>query len=118
MHRIRSRGGTLLLAVALSAPASASAVEVHAAPTAQQAAGTITGRVTDAATGRAVERVSVTVAGTALSAVTGQNGNFILTGVPNGTHRVRARVLGYAEMEKSVTVAEGGVAQVDFALAT
>src|SRR5204863_1381660 len=52
---------------------------------AQATTGTLRGRVTDAASGRGIPEVQVTIGGTRLGAVTGQQGEFTLTSVPMGS---------------------------------
>lgn len=85
--------------------------------TAQQAAtGTITGKVTDAATGAAVPDVQVRVVGTTRGAATGADGTYRLTGVDVGTVSVRAQRLGYLPLSKTASVTAGGTVTVDFAL--
>jgi outer membrane receptor protein involved in Fe transport len=78
--------------------------------------GSIAGRVTDKATGAAVHGAMVTVDGTELSANTGEDGGYRITGVPVGTHVVRARYIGYAPLALPVTVIADREVAVDFAL--
>lgn len=68
-----------LLAVGLVAPLPAEA-----------ATGIIIGRVFNPATGTYLERVQLTVEGTALETFSDEDGNYRLSGVPAGTARIRA----------------------------
>src|SRR5207237_4845904 len=69
--------------------------------------GTITGTVTATGTGAPLPRAIVSVVGARLSAETDVAGRYRLGGVPVGTQRVRARMLGYAPADTSVVVADG-----------
>jgi len=60
--------------------------------------------------------VSVVVDGTGRGAVTQADGNFIIVGVPAGTHTVRVRRIGFSSPPVTVTVPAGGTANVSFAL--
>ena len=74
---------------------------------AQGASGTIRGRVTDAANGRGVGEVQVTVAGTRLGAMTNAEGEYTLSQVPVGPRQVVARRLGYQPVTRNVAVTDG-----------
>jgi len=78
--------------------------------------GTITGTVTAAGTGAPLPRAIVSVVGTRLSADADATGHYTLSGVPVGTQRVRARMLGYAAVDTSVVVAEGQETVLDLQL--
>jgi TonB-linked SusC/RagA family outer membrane protein len=83
---------------------------------AQQPTGTITGQVIDSATRQPIAGVNVIVEGTRLGAVTRDDGSFTIAGVPAGTHRVRARRIGYGSVPIVVSVSDGATASVSFAL--
>jgi TonB-linked SusC/RagA family outer membrane protein len=68
--------------------------------------GSIAGTVTDAQSGTPLPRASVGVVGTRLSAETDPAGHYAISGVPAGTQRLRARLLGYAPADTSVVVEE------------
>ena len=82
--------------------------------------GRITGQVTDTLGGRPIAGVEVTVVGEGNSAQIGARtdaaGRYTLGAVPAGTVQLRARMLGYAPKDRSVTVAAGQTATADFAL--
>ncbi|HEY5061817.1 MAG TPA: TonB-dependent receptor plug domain-containing protein, partial [Gemmatimonadaceae bacterium] len=54
----------------------------------------VTGRVTET-TGEAVPNATVTVQGTAIGALTGDDGRYVLIGVPAGSQTLLARRIGY-----------------------
>jgi iron complex outermembrane receptor protein len=78
--------------------------------------GTISGRVSDATTLEAVGSVSVLIEGTRRGTTAGLDGTFDLTDVPVGTHRVTARIIGYAPVTQEVTVSAGQTTTVEFSL--
>jgi TonB-linked SusC/RagA family outer membrane protein len=85
-----------------------------AGPLGAQQVGEVAGRVVDAATQQPLANVTVTAA--ERSALTGADGRFRLTGVPAGTHTVRASRLGYDPATQRVTVAAGQTAVVQIAM--
>src|SRR5687768_9139061 len=88
------------------------------AAAAAQGTGTISGRVIDQATQLPVLGAQVQVVGTQRGAQTDQEGRYTITGVPAGSHQVRARRVGYGSTVQAVTVSEGGTATAEFTLAT
>jgi len=83
---------------------------------AAQQSGTVRGRVTDAGSGRPIADVQVIVVGTSSGALTGQNGDYVISNAPAGQRTVRARRLGFTALDKSVTIGAGASAQLDFSL--
>jgi outer membrane receptor for ferrienterochelin and colicins len=79
--------------------------------------GTITGKVTDTETGNALAGATVLLKGTNLGVVSGNDGQFILSGIPAGNQTVTASFVGYGTVEKNVTISSGQTTTVDFALA-
>src|SRR4051794_33041503 len=63
--------------------------------------GRITGIVTDSAAGFPVAGVNVSVIGTSISALTGDNGRYTIANVPAGTHILEARRLGYSPLRRA-----------------
>jgi TonB-linked SusC/RagA family outer membrane protein len=80
-----------------------------------QATGTISGQVV-ATEGRPIVGAQVSVFGTMRGAVADQQGRYTITGVPAGTQRVRARMLGYAPVDQPATVTAGATTTVNFQL--
>ena len=83
---------------------------------AQDITGSIRGRVTDAGTSQPLPDVQVTVDGTRRRAITDADGNFVIVGVPVGSHRLRASRIGHGAAEQIVTVSAGAPTDVSFAL--
>ncbi|HEU4455413.1 MAG TPA: SusC/RagA family TonB-linked outer membrane protein [Longimicrobium sp.] len=102
----------------LAACAALAALALGPAPGAAQDAGTIQGRVTDAATQRPLTGARVSVAGLQRSTVSGPDGRYTLPGIPAGTRSVRAEMLGYARAEQTLAVPAGGTATADLGLRT
>lgn len=84
---------------------------------AQGAPGRITGVVTDSSTSRPLGAVRVSVSGTRLGASTDDNGRYVITGVPVGTHTLDARRLGFKPLTRpGVTVNASAATVVDLQL--
>lgn len=81
---------------------------------AQRSTGVVVGRVTDATSQQPL--VGATVIVGERGALTDANGKFTIGAVPTGTQTARAILLGYKEETKQVTVSDGQVATVDFAM--
>ena len=105
-HSFVSRGA-LLLVLALVCPILL---------VAQSPIGTISGRVTDASVGRGLPDVQVTVSGTRIGALTGPNGEYMLTGVPAGQRTITVRRIGYRPVNQTVQVIPGATSTADVAL--
>ena len=95
--------------------ASAALVLCVAIPNSLAAQATIAGRVTSA-DGQPLPESRVLLVGTALSAVTAQDGRYALRNVPLGPQVVRVLRVGYREQKKSATVGANAQVAVDFAL--
>ncbi len=80
-----------------------------------QSLGTISGRVTDANTGLALEGVRVRVAGTSTVAFTGGDGRYTLPNVDTGAQTLRFSYVGYEDMEQPVSVDSSGITRLDAA---
>ena len=74
---------------------------------AQATTGTLRGRVTDAASGRGIPEVQVTIGGTRLGVVTGQQGEFTLASVPTGSRALDVRRIGYQPVARTLNVTAG-----------
>jgi len=99
--------------VAQVQPAGAAVVERTRA---KRVVGTISGRAIDAASGQGIAGVSVMLEGTRIGALTTAGGGFRIPGVPTGTHKVAAIMLGYAAKTQEVTVEDGSTVELMFAL--
>ncbi len=80
--------------------------------------GTITGNVSNTATGNLLEGARLEIPALGLSALTDQTGRFVLTGIPAGTHELVASYIGLDAMRSQVTVAAGQRAVQNFDLTT
>lgn len=81
---------------------------------AQEPTGVVRGRVTDGGSGRPLQGVTVSV-GTRLT-TTRADGQYQISGVPNGTDTVRTRMIGYTPMATSFTMSQGQTLDIDFGL--
>jgi TonB-linked SusC/RagA family outer membrane protein len=127
-RRVTLRAASITIAAALSAVLVDADVDVifsagnHAVlvkrppPPPPPAVGTVTGRVTDAATGQPVALAQVTVTGTTLGRETDATGRYMIAGIPAGMHRVEVRRVGYRPASRTVTVTDGSAAAADFTL--
>ncbi|MGB3544975.1 TonB-dependent receptor [Rubrivirga sp.] len=88
-------------------------VAIAAAPAVAQ--GVVEGYVYEAETDTPLAGASVVLEGTARGAATDPDGFYRIEGVPPGTYRAVARLLGYAEDTQTVTVA-GGTVRQDFTI--
>lgn len=68
---------------------------------------TMSGQVTDLATGAALPGATVSIVGTPYAAVTNVSGLYQITNVPAGTYTVSASFIGYQTSSRTVTVAPG-----------
>lgn len=83
-----------------------------------QSTGTVRGRILEARTLQPLPNAQVNILGTTLGAVTSAAGEYTVTGVPTGTQRIRVRRLGFAPLERGVTVADGQTVNADFNLSS
>ena len=105
MALTRRRGAMLLVALG-----------VMAGSLRAQESGTIAGTVREAGSGRPVAAVQVFIPETSFGAVTSETGEFRILDVPAGPHTLRARMIGFAQIERRVTVSGGQTTTIDFAL--
>ncbi len=79
--------------------------------------GALTGRVTDAATGRPIGYANITLQGTPYGAMSNPEGVYVISDVPLGAYRVSVSFIGYeTEKRTTVRIAAGRVERADFAL--
>ena len=86
------------------------------AQSASTGAGSIQGRVLDAARGEYLSNARVTVEGTTLETFTDAGGYFVLGGVPAGPAKLRVFFTGLAPVTESVSVAAGQATTKDVTL--
>ncbi|HEY8485096.1 MAG TPA: SusC/RagA family TonB-linked outer membrane protein, partial [Longimicrobiales bacterium] len=80
-----------------------------------QQTGRIVGLVTSDQ-GQPLSGANVVVVGTQIGTLTGQDGRYVIPGVPAGTHQVQASLIGYGSATVTVTVTPGGTATANFQL--
>jgi TonB-linked SusC/RagA family outer membrane protein len=116
---VRSVALAALAGASLGALPAAAAAQVAppAGQTAPESAGVIRGTVTETGTQRPLSGVQLVVVGTRLGGVTSAAGEFTIAGVPAGEQTVRVRRIGYAPVDRAVSVTAGAPAQLDVALA-
>jgi iron complex outermembrane receptor protein len=110
LSRIRRLCSRALLALGV--------LSIPAAPLAAQS-GSISGRVTSAATGQALENAQVQaqlVGGQAFGAVTSAQGTYRLSNLPEGTYVVTVRLIGYEPRTFATIRVAGGDVTVNAAL--
>ncbi|HKJ03488.1 MAG TPA: TonB-dependent receptor [Longimicrobiales bacterium] len=100
----------------LTAAAFCLALTLSSTELVAQQAGTVTGEVTNEATGRGIPAAQISLVGTSLGGLTAANGRYLLLNVPAGTYTVRAEIIGYQAQEQQVTVTAGAAANASFAL--
>ena len=79
--------------------------------------GEVTGRVTDKTSGVALAGAQVSIVGTTIRALTGQDGRYRVVNVPAGAQNVRVSFIGYGSATQPVTVPSSGTTALDFAIA-
>ena len=77
---------------------------------------TVSGTVTDAATGDALPGANVVLVGTNMGAAAASDGSYTVTNVPAGSYTITASVIGYADASQSVDVS--GDVTANFSLET
>src|SRR4051812_9648274 len=83
---------------------------------AQDATGSVRGRVVEGAAQQPLAGVAVRVMGTTLGAMTGTDGSYVIRGIAPGTVELRAQRIGYAPSTQSAAVTAGNVTTMDFTL--
>jgi Ca-activated chloride channel family protein len=79
-------------------------------------AGIVTGAVTDD-TGAPIANASVTILGTAYTALTDPKGQYIIRGVTPGTYDIRSAFIGYrAVRQRGIVIRDGDTTRVNFTL--
>jgi TonB-linked SusC/RagA family outer membrane protein len=83
---------------------------------AQTPTGTITGTVVETSNGRPVTGAQVYVPATRQGSQTNDVGAFTIRGVPAGAARIRVQLIGFEPVEQTVTVTDGGTANVSISM--
>jgi iron complex outermembrane recepter protein len=116
MHETRRSRGAMRRTIAAVAAIITAAVLTPTAASAQNASlGTVTGKVTDGASGRGLSGAYVVIVGSQQGVVTAEDGSYRILLRP-GTHDLRARLIGFGSVNATVTVTAGGQTNQDFVL--
>ena len=116
-HQLVLTGRPMVRKATVHGPATLKPVRADGVGSLRRKQGTITGTITDGATGQPLPGVNVLVEGTDLGAATGPKGIYEITGVEPGTYAVTASFIGYGdETEEGVEVQEGQTTTVDIAM--
>ncbi len=75
--------------------------------------GTVVGTVTEAGTARPLVAVQISIEGTSLGTLTDVQGRYTLPNVPAGEVRLLATRIGYAQVQRTITVRDGATAAAD-----
>ena len=81
---------------------------------AQEATGTVTGRVTDAKSGAPIDGASVEVSSARIGSLSSAEGRFRITGVQAGPRLLIVRRIGFAVIRREVNVIAGQETTADF----
>src|SRR5712664_1641701 len=73
--------------------------------------GEVTGRVTDKSSGQSLAGAQVSIVGTTIRALTGQDGRYRFANVPAGAQTVRVAYIGYGTATQPVAVSAGASAE-------
>ena len=82
---------------------------------AQGGTGRIVGTVTDPS-GNPLPGANITLVGTRIGTLTGEDGRYAIQGLQPGTYTVRASLIGHTESQQQVSVTAGGTATANFQL--
>ena len=116
MTRLTLLCAAAALGVVSSPVAALPAAAVPSTPAARPAAAAVvSGRVTDP-TGRPLASAQIFIVGTQLRALSNAEGRYTIANVPDGTHTIRAMLIGFAPQSKQITVGAQPVT-ADFSLA-
>jgi TonB-linked SusC/RagA family outer membrane protein len=103
-----------LLAMVVTAIAVASVCSSRSL--AAQGTGTVRGTVVESSSRRPIADVQVTVVGSSVGAVTGSDGTFRVSNVPQGDRVLRVRRLGFIAQDRTVSVPLGQEVTTEFTL--
>ena len=105
------------LDVQLTAAGLTSLVPRKATPAGHgQESATISGHVTNSASGQGLAHATVIIEGTKWGTTANDSGVYRITGIAPGHYALLARVLGYVALRQSATVGPGETVTLDFAL--
>ena len=103
-------------AITILALLALAAVPAPVLAASQAQTGTVTGAITDAATGQPIVGAAVAVEGTELTMQSGPGGRYAMVNVPAGQQSLTVTLIGYVTQRRQVTVVAGRTAELNFAL--
>lgn len=80
------------------------------------ASGSITGVITDAATGEALFGANVFIEGTSLGSATDNEGKYTIRRIPPGDYNLKVTYIGYQSKTEKITIVSGRTLEVDVSL--
>lgn len=104
--------GTTSLGAQESSPATAAATGAGRTPL----PATVSGTVTDASSRQPLPNVQVSIGGTMIGGISDAQGHYRLISNTFGAVRIRARLIGYTAVERTVTLGDGKPVTVDFTM--
>ncbi|MCP4314231.1 MAG: TonB-dependent receptor [Bacteroidetes bacterium] len=81
-----------------------------------QGYGSLSGKVTDLASGEILPYANITIAGTTIGTVSDNNGEYMLPRLREGKHSISCQFLGYVTVTRDITVMSGENLVLDFVL--
>jgi len=78
--------------------------------------GTVTGRVTDQATGQQLSTAQVSITGTSIGGLSQQDGRFLILNVPAGSYTIMVQRIGYRPVTAEITVVAGETVAQNFTM--
>jgi len=110
------RRPSLLLLACLWLALAATDAQTKSAPPPAYRPGTIKGRIFDEESGETMPYTNVFVAGSNIGTMAFTDGFYIMSGLQPGTYTIKASYISYGVGEKTVTLHEGEVLNLDFQL--
>lgn len=107
------RPGTNTKGGLLPMTAAVLACLLSAGPVTGQQTGTVTGVVSDIATGQLLESALVTLGDATSGVLTRANGRYVILDVPAGPHRITFHILGYEDVTHEIEVVAGETVERD-----
>ncbi len=83
----------------------------------RMAGGTLRGTITDSRSGVPLPQANVRIEGTSLGAASGEDGNYLVEGIPPGEYDVQVSLIGYEpEVRRGIVIEENRESSMDFTL--
>ncbi|MFH1763774.1 MAG: TonB-dependent receptor plug domain-containing protein [Gemmatimonadota bacterium] len=82
-----------------------------------QGTGNVLGRISSGVAGANLANALVSISGTELKVLSGDEGWFFLTGIPAGRHEITVELPGFAEVKDTIEVGPDAAVKLDFLMA-